>query len=268
VQQGAPFVIREKGKDMAQADLNEDVADRQELGRLVEQATAQLRQALANNFAGTVALDSSHTAAGALAAALNDVLKAARAVEARAEGIARDRDDLDHELAQVEARLAQEITDHERTTRELRQQRSVLRNVIDAFPYCIFWKDRQGVYLGANENKLRALGLKNVDQLIGKTDYDTAISKENAEFYRTVDRQVMDRNEPILNLEETQQRPDGPHVLLTTKVPLHDDAGSVTGVLGMYVDVTERTRMDPSGGDEKALAAMRSLLRLSGRGAG
>jgi PAS domain S-box-containing protein len=254
---------------MAQADLNEDVAERQELGRLVEDATTQLRQALANNFAGTVTLHSPHTAAGALAAVLNDVLKAAREVEARAEGIARDRDDLDQELAEVEARLAQEITDHERTTRELRQQRSVLRNVIDAFPYCIFWKDREGVYLGANENKLRALGLGSVDELIGKTDYDTAISKENAEFYRTIDRRVMDSNEPILNLEETQQRPDGPHVLLTTKVPLHDDAGSVTGILGMYVDVTERTRMDPSGNnDEKALATMRSLLRLSGRGAG
>jgi hypothetical protein len=79
---------------------------------------------------------------------------------------------------------------------------------------------------------------------------------------------VMDRNEPILNLEETQQRPDGPHVLLTTKVPLHDDAGSVTGILGMYVDVTERTRMNSEANDEKALETMRSLLRLSRRGAG
>jgi PAS domain S-box-containing protein len=253
---------------MADADRNEDVVDRQTVGRLVEEVTAQLRRALSNDFGGTVSLGASDSALGALAEVLNDVLKAARQVEARAEGIARDRDDLDRELAQVEARLAQEITDHERTTRELRQQRSVLRNVIDAFPYCIFWKDREGVYLGANENKLRALGLASVDQLIGKTDYDTAISKENAEFYRTVDRRVMDSNEPVLNLEETQQRADGPHVLLTTKVPLHDDAGSVTGILGMYVDVTERTRMDPSGNDENALAAMRSLLRLSGRGAG
>jgi PAS domain S-box-containing protein len=187
-------------------------------------------------------------------------------VEARAEAIARDRDDVDRELAEVEARLAEEITARERTAREIRQQRTVLRSVIDAFPYCIFWKDREGVYLGANENKLRALGLSSVDQLIGKTDYDTAISKENAAFYRSVDKRVMDSGEPILNLEETQQRADGPHVLLTTKVPLHDDAGTVTGILGMYVDVTERTRMDPTANDEKALDRMRSLLRLSGRG--
>jgi PAS domain S-box-containing protein len=240
-------------------------ADAGELERMVEEAAAQVKRAMANRFEGKVALSGEHPAARALGEVLDRLLQEARQVELRAEGIARDRDDLDHELAQVEARLAQEITDHERTSRELRQQRSVLRNVIDAFPYCIFWKDRQGVYLGANENKLRALGLQSVDELIGKTDYDTAISRENADFYRSVDRQVMDRNEPILNLEETQQRPDGPHVLLTTKVPLHDDAGSVTGILGMYVDVTERTRMG-SADDEKALETMRSLLRFSGRG--
>jgi PAS domain S-box-containing protein len=252
---------------MADAERNEDVGAGQELRRLIEEATAQLKRALGNNFAGTVALASPDPAARQLEQVLNELLQTARQVEVSAEGIARDRDDLDHELAQVESRLAQEITERERTTRELRQQRSVLRSVIDAFPYCIFWKDREGVYLGANENKLRALGLQSVEQLIGKTDYDTAISKENAEFYRTVDKRVMDSNEPILNLEETQQRPDGPHVLLTTKVPLHDDAGSVTGILGMYVDVTERTRMDPSANDEKALQTMRSLLRLSGRSA-
>jgi hypothetical protein len=36
----------------------------------------------------------------------------------------------------------------------------------------------------------------------------------------------------------------------------------VTGILGMYVDVTERTRMEGSSADEQALASMRSLLRL------
>jgi PAS domain S-box-containing protein len=249
-------------------DGHEDAGEGQDLRRSIEEAARLVKQALAANFAGEVSLGTKDPAMAQLAQVLNELLQAARRVEARAEGIARDRDDIDHELAQVESRLAQEITAHERTTRDLRQQRAVLHSVISAFPYCIFWKDRQGVYLGANENKLRALGMKSLDQLVGKTDYDTPISRENADFYRNVDRQVMDRNEPILNLEETQERPDGPHVLLTTKVPLHDDAGSVTGILGMYVDVTERTRMNASGNDEQALHTMRSLLRLSGRGAG
>ena len=250
---------------MADAQRKPDVGEADELRRFIEQTTAQLRRSLGHSFAGTIEVSSQDPALRALGELLSQLLQVAREAESRGEAIARDRDSVDHELAELEARLAQEITAHERTVRELRQQRSVLRNVIDAFPYCIFWKDREGIYLGANENKLRALGLSSVEQLIGKTDYDTNISPEDAEFYRSVDKKVMDTGEPILNLEETQQRPDGPHMLLTTKVPLRDDAGSVTGVLGMYVDVTERTRMDPAAGDENALNTMRSLLRLSSR---
>jgi PAS domain S-box-containing protein len=253
---------------MATAEARKEDGEGAELRQVIEEATAHLRRALADGFAGEVALSSGHPAARALGQVCNDLLRAARSVEARAEGIARDRDAVDDELAEVQARLAEEITRRERMAREAGHQRVVLRSVIDAFPYCIFWKDRHGVYLGANENKLRALGLSSVDQLIGKTDFDTAISKENAEFYRSVDKRVMDTGEPVLNLEETQHRPDGPHVLLTTKVPLRDDAGGVTGILGMYVDVTERTRLEGSSPDEKALETMRSLLRLAGRAAG
>jgi PAS domain S-box-containing protein len=235
-----------------------------ELRQLVEETASQLEQALDGGHAGPIQTSSKHPLARRLGEAVNRLLQVARQGEARAAAIARDRDDVDRDLVEVQERLASEITSGERAARAAVQQRAVLRSVVDAFPYCIFWKDRDGVYLGANENKVRALGLQSVDELIGKTDYDTAISREDADFYRTVDRRVMDSGEPILNLEETQQRPDGPHVLLTTKVPLRDDAGVVTGILGMYVDVTERTRMDGSGGDEKALESMRGLLRLRG----
>jgi hypothetical protein len=77
----------------------------------------------------------------------------------------------------------------------------------------------------------------------------------------------MDSGEPILNLEEVQQRPDGPHLLLTTKVPLRDASGAVTGILGMYVDVTERTRLEGAPHEERTLDSMRAQLRL-GRAVG
>jgi PAS domain S-box-containing protein len=239
-------------------------SDAGELGRAVEETAGQLEQALEGHLPGELRIPSTHPQLRRLGRVINQLLRTVHQSEARAAGIARDRDDVDHQLVEVQERLASEIMDREQAVRSGSQQRAVLRSIVDAFPYCIFWKDRDGVYLGANENKVRALGLKSVDQLIGKTDYDTSITRENADFYRSVDRRVMDTGEPILNLEETQQRPDGPHLLLTTKVPLHDDAGAVTGILGMYVDVTERTRMDGGGEDDRALSSMRNLLRLRG----
>ena len=66
------------------------------------------------------------------------------------------------------------------------------------------------------------------------------LTREEADFYLQVDRQVMESGQPIFNLEEVQQRPDGPHTLLISKVPLRDDSGAIIGVMGMYIDVTER----------------------------
>lgn len=238
-----------------------------ELRRFIEDAAARLESALADSFTGAIQSPPDDPAARRLGQAVDRLLQAARQVEARAQAIARDRDGLDRDLVELQARLAEEITERERTQREARQQRTVVRGLLDSLPYCIFWKDRDGVYLGANQNKVRALGLQSVDQLIGKTDYDTAISRENADFYRSVDRQVMDSGEPILNLEEIQQRPDGPHLLLTSKIPLRDAGGAVMGVLGMYVDVTERTRVQGAPHEPRNLDSMQSLLRL-GRAVG
>src|SRR4029453_3513061 len=47
-----------------------------------------------------------------------------------------------------------------------------------------------------------------------------------------------------LDIEEKQNQADGTHTLLTSKVPLRDGAGHVVGMLGIYVDITERKRME------------------------
>ena len=41
-----------------------------------------------------------------------------------------------------------------------------------SLPGCVFWKDRKGVYLGANPAYLKLLGLRSLKQLVGKTDED------------------------------------------------------------------------------------------------
>jgi PAS domain S-box-containing protein len=224
-----------------------DVASAADLRGALEQIVGQLRPGGSTALPRTVDLPGNGGAdpsLRALVSVLNDVLANAHRQDTRETAVARERDSLDSALAELEDRLATQVDEHERMARELRHQRAVLRNMMDALPYCIFWKDRNGVYLGANLNKVRALGFTSVEQIVGKTDFDTGVSAKDAEFYRTVDLQVMASGAPVLNLEETQLRPDGPHVLLTSKVPLRDEAGEVMGILGMYVDITERTRLD------------------------
>jgi PAS domain S-box-containing protein len=137
--------------------------------------------------------------------------------------------------------VARDITTQKSIQHELATQRDLFDNVLSNVPASIFWKDRNSAYLGVNDRFARDAGLQSPGEVIGKTDYDLAWTREQADFYRECDRKVMDSGEPMLNIEETQRQADGKEInLLTNKVPLLDAAGQVSGMLGIYIDITQR----------------------------
>ncbi|MDC3952836.1 ATP-binding protein [Polyangium jinanense] len=141
--------------------------------------------------------------------------------------------------------VATDITARKRAQEALEQQQAVLKYVIANVPHAIFWKDRQGRFLGANQNFLNDTGTKTLENLVGKTDYDIWSRREDADGFVKVDREVMESGTPILDIEEPVLRTDGSHrTLLTSKVPLRDEQGEVTGLLGIYADITERKQME------------------------
>jgi two-component system, cell cycle sensor histidine kinase and response regulator CckA len=149
---------------------------------------------------------------------------------------------LDGSVAYYEGTL-EDITDRRRAESALREREELLRNVLTHIPGGVFWKDRESVYLGCNDLVARNSSL-DVAAIVGRTDMDLGFDAKEANFYRECDRRVMETGIPILNLEETQTRGDGKSVLLTSKVPLRDEAGTVVGVLGMYQDITDRKRLE------------------------
>jgi len=120
----------------------------------------------------------------------------------------------------------------------------ILKNVLDAVPTRVFWKDRNGRYLGCNRLFAKDAGLDSVDSIIGKLDSEL-IWVEQAERYRKDDRKVMESPQSKLYYEEPQTRPNGKEVWVeTSKTPLIDDTGAIIGVLGIYSDITERKRIE------------------------
>ncbi|MEL6224784.1 MAG: ATP-binding protein [Cyanobacteria bacterium J06627_8] len=117
----------------------------------------------------------------------------------------------------------------------------LLQKILDTIPMAIFWKDRESVYLGCNQNFAEAAGLNNPDEIIGLTDYDLPWTTKEADLYRKNDQLVMTSKTAQYHLLEPQQRTDGSHIWCdTNKVPLYDKAGIVVGIMGTFEDVTQR----------------------------
>ena len=124
------------------------------------------------------------------------------------------------------------------------EQDRILQQIVDTLPYCIWWKDRNYVYLGTNRKNAAGAGLT-PEQMIGRTDYDLPWTEEEAAHYIRVDEEVMSSGVPRLDIEETQHQVGGEErVLLTSKVPLRDANGEVFGIAGAYTDITSRKRME------------------------
>jgi PAS domain S-box-containing protein len=138
----------------------------------------------------------------------------------------------------------QDITERKQAADELFQSREMLRMILDNIPERVFWKDVHSRFLGGNQLFARDCGFISSGELIGKTDFDTAM-RDHGEVFQADDRHVMATDRPKLSYEVTQQAPDGRTAfLLASKVPLHDKEGRVIGVLGTYEDITERKALE------------------------
>jgi two-component system, cell cycle sensor histidine kinase and response regulator CckA len=138
------------------------------------------------------------------------------------------------------------------------QPERLLQLVMDTIPEFIFWKDRNSVYVGCNQNFARAAGVGSPEGIVGKTDFDLAWKPEEAAFFREVDERVMSSGVAEYRIVEPQLHADGKCAWLeTNKVPLLDDDGRVVGILGTFQDITERK----SG--EQALQERERSLRIT-----
>ncbi len=137
--------------------------------------------------------------------------------------------------------VARDITSRKRIERDLEQSQRMLRAVLDTAPQRFFWKDREGRFLGANNNFAADLGLDSPGQLVGRKDTDLVPDKEQAKAFMEIDQRVIKLGEPVFHMKEPLLTADGVHRWLeTSKVPLYDPEGRIIGVLGTYEDITER----------------------------
>ena len=122
-------------------------------------------------------------------------------------------------------------------TRQAEQSEALLKTIIDLLPQRVFWKDREGRFLGVNRNFRLDAG---VGEIISKTDQDIPWAGARSDSSREADERIMEGLAPEIDqIEELARGSDGRTAWYTTsKVPLIDADGEVWGMLGTYQDIT------------------------------
>jgi PAS domain S-box-containing protein len=122
----------------------------------------------------------------------------------------------------------------------LAHERNVLRTMIDLIPAFIYAKDAQSRFTACNKLVANRMGVE-PDQLIGKTDFDL-FPREMAEKFYNDEQALLKSGQPLIDIEEfAHDKLSGTdRVILTSKVPLRDAAGNLTGIVGTGYDITDR----------------------------
>ena len=136
--------------------------------------------------------------------------------------------------------LTRDITDLKKADDLLTGERNLLRTIIDHLPSRVFVKDAQSRYLLNNKAHIEYLGARSQEEMLGKTLEDFFPGPRGTQALAD-DKQVLEGGTPIVNSERSNFGTEGNvHWSLTTKVPLRDADGRITGIVGISHDITRR----------------------------
>lgn len=129
-------------------------------------------------------------------------------------------------------------TERERIAAEVRRQKSLITQVLDALPIHIFLKDGHGRFVLVNEEAARAVGVPRAE-LVGKSDFEI-FPAEVAEKMRRFDDDARSTVGLVQRESRIVTKGGEERYVLAGKTMIAPVEGSEPLVLGYAVDITER----------------------------
>ncbi|HTK20595.1 MAG TPA: PAS domain-containing sensor histidine kinase [Mucilaginibacter sp.] len=156
-----------------------------------------------------------------------------------------------------------DITEQKQAQEEIQRERILLRTLIDNLPDTIYVKDAEGRKIIANRADVAAIGAKCEADVIGKTDLELFPNSSGLRGYKD-DMEVLRTGEPLLGREEFLNNEKGEEFWLSTsKVPVYDEHGKISRILGLGHNITERKRAEEALNKlNKELAAQSEELKI------
>jgi PAS domain S-box-containing protein len=135
-----------------------------------------------------------------------------------------------------------DISDRKSAEVALRESEFFLNTLLNAIPIPVFYKDRDGRYLGFN-NAFETFFGATRERLIGKTVFDIN-PQELAEIYRAKDAELFESGE----VQQYESQVKNTHGLLRNvifnKAVFTDSQGAIIGLIGAILDITESKKLE------------------------
>lgn len=133
-----------------------------------------------------------------------------------------------------------DVTSQKLTEEKTLTEKEILSTIIENIPYQIFYKDKNSKFIICNPAVAINCGAASPQDMIGKTDFDFFPYDIANKFFND-EQAIMLSGIPLINYEEVSINKLTQEVRwnLATKVPLKDDLGNVTSLIGINRDITE-----------------------------
>ncbi|MDD4299249.1 MAG: PAS domain S-box protein [Methanomicrobium sp.] len=135
-----------------------------------------------------------------------------------------------------------DISDRKKMEKELLEEVNFVQAIKDTIPAPFFYRDIAGIYHDCNRAFEELVGLCR-DEIIGKNIYDF-FDRELADVYTRKDKEIID-NPHLQQYEYAINNSCGELIdVLFSKTALFGADGSVEGIVGVILDISERKKME------------------------
>jgi PAS domain S-box-containing protein len=136
--------------------------------------------------------------------------------------------------------MIEDISERKKADESLLQERNQLRTLIDNIPDYIYLKDAKGEFIVANNAFAKLVKADSPDQLIGSSKLNIKDQEFAVNFLKN-DKETLDTGQPLINNEERGYvEHEGRTIYAyTSKIPLKDRNGVVTGLIGIGRHITD-----------------------------
>ncbi|PMV86524.1 MULTISPECIES: ATP-binding protein [unclassified Pseudomonas] len=155
--------------------------------------------------------------------------------------------------------LRRQIAERQKAQKALNDQLEFMKVLVDGTPHPIYVRDRQGLLLTCNRAYLQVMEIE-LEQVQGKGLIETNIlAPDDAWSYKRIHRATLDSGEPSFD-NFTMTVNGKTYHIYHWALPYRDSDGTMTGVIGGWIDLTEQQHL------QHALHQAKDLAEAANRG--